>query len=103
MRVLTLTSLEYWAKRMGVDGFRFDLASVLTRDANGVVTPDAAVIAEIGLFALRNDVRLVAEPWDLGAYELGRSFPGIMWRQWNGRFRDDVRGSSRAMTGWCRR
>ncbi len=92
MRVLTLTSLEYWAKQMGVDGFRFDLASVLTRDGNGVVTPDAAVIAEIGLFALRNDIRLVAEPWDLGAYELGRSFPGIMWRQWNGRFRDDVRG-----------
>ena len=50
------------------------------------------LISEIGALAAQLDVKLVAEAWDLGAYLLGRTFPGIVWRQWNGRYRDDVRG-----------
>jgi isoamylase len=91
-RALVLRSIAHWVDDMGVDGFRFDLASILTRDADGnVVSDQPPLINEIGFLAGRRDVRLVAEAWDLGAYLLGRGFPGIMWRQWNGRFRDDVR------------
>jgi glycogen operon protein len=93
MRVLVLRSLRHWAQDMGVDGFRFDLASVLARDIQGHVDTDQpALVHEIGALAAQNDVRLVAEAWDIGAYLLGRGFPGLTWRQWNGKFRDDVRG-----------
>ena len=92
MRALVLRSLRYWAQDMGVDGFRFDLASILSRDADGAIQAGMPpLINEIGLMAGQWDVTLVAEAWDLDAYMLGRSFPGIMWRQWNGRYRDDVR------------
>jgi glycogen operon protein len=91
VRALVGRSLAHWADRFGVDGFRFDLASVLTRTADGRVDPDPSLIAEIGVLAGDRDLRLVAEAWDIGAYQLGRGFPGITWRQWNGRFRDDVR------------
>jgi glycogen operon protein len=56
-----------------------------------VNTDSPALIHEIGALAAQLDVRPVAEAWDIGAYLLGRSFPGLTWRQWNGRFRDDVR------------
>jgi len=93
MRALVVRSLRHWAEQ-GVDGFRFDLASILARDADGAFDPTAAppLISEIGVLAAQQDVTLVAEAWDMGAYLLGRSFPGIMWRQWNGRYRDDIRG-----------
>jgi isoamylase len=92
-RALVLRSLAHWAEQMGVDGYRFDLASILTRDAQGAVEGDMPpMINEIGVLAGTHDLRVTAEAWDLGAYQLGRGFPGIMWRQWNGRFRDDVRG-----------
>ncbi|GAB3051219.1 isoamylase [Intrasporangium mesophilum] len=93
MRALVVRSLRHWAG-LGVDGFRFDLASILARDAEGGFDPTAAppLISEIGVLAAQQDVKVVAEAWDMGAYLLGRSFPGIMWRQWNGRFRDDLRG-----------
>ena len=100
MRALVLRSLRHWAEQ-GVDGFRFDLASILARDADGGFDPTAAppLIGEIGALAAQLDVKLVAEAWDLGAYLLGRTFPGIMWRQWNGKFRDDVRGFVRGDEG----
>ena len=92
-RALVLRSLAHWAEQMGVDGYRFDLASILTRDADGGVEGDMPpMINEIGILAGTHDLRVTAEAWDLGAYQLGKGFPGIMWRQWNGRFRDDVRG-----------
>ena len=92
-RFLVLASLRHWAEQMGVDGYRFDLASILTRDAEGAVEGDSPpMINEISILAGTHDLRVTAEAWDLGAYQLGRGFPGIMWRQWNGRFRDDVRG-----------
>jgi glycogen operon protein len=98
-RVLILRSLLHWA-RLGVDGFRFDLASVLARDAHGKVqTEEAPVISEVSLLASLLDVRVVAEAWDIGAYLLGRGYPGLHWQQWNGQFRDDVRAFVRGDPG----
>jgi len=92
VRALVLTSLHHWATNMHVDGFRFDLASIFARALDGSMnTLDPPLIAEIGLLGYMRDVRLVAEAWDIGSYLLGRSFPGLMWRQWNGKFRDDIR------------
>jgi glycogen operon protein len=92
VRTLVLRSLRHWAEQMAVDGFRFDLASVFARDLHGNVdTQLPALVHEIGALAAQLDVRLVAEAWDIGAYLLGRGFPGLTWRQWNGQFRDDVR------------
>jgi isoamylase len=92
VRAIVLKSLRYWSESMGVDGFRFDLASVFARDKNGNIDLDVpAAVAEISLLAALLDVRVVAEAWDLDTFLLGRSFPGLTWHQWNGRFRDDVR------------
>jgi len=92
MRALILQSLRHWATEFRVDGFRFDLASIFARDTHGQVQVDESpLISEIGALGASLDVRLVAEAWDIGAYLLGRSYPGLMWAQWNGRFRDDLR------------
>ncbi|HEY0549142.1 MAG TPA: alpha-amylase family glycosyl hydrolase, partial [Verrucomicrobiae bacterium] len=91
-RVLVLESLRFWARTMGVDGFRFDLASIFSRAADGTMgVHEAPLVAEIGLLARLFNVRLVAEAWDISSYQLGRGFPGMAWAQWNGKFRDDVR------------
>jgi glycogen operon protein len=91
-RLLVLRSVQHWAARMGVDGFRFDLASVFARNEDGSIdTESPAIATELTAAALMYDLRLVAEAWDVNAYLLGRSFPGLAWRQWNGRFRDDLR------------
>jgi glycogen operon protein len=92
VRALVVESLRYWAEQMHVDGFRFDLASIFTRNIDGSVNlEDPPVVAEISTFGYRADVRLVAEAWDIATFQLGRSFPGLAWRQWNGKFRDDIR------------
>ena len=100
VRSMMLDSLRYWVKDMRVDGFRFDLASIFTRRSDGSVNlEDAPIIS-----AIRSDpdlagVRLIAEAWDISSYQLGRSFPGVSWQQWNGRFRDDVRRFVRGDNG----
>lgn len=93
VRKMILDSMRYWVREMHVDGFRFDLASVFTRNADGSINfDDPPIIGEISSDPDFDGIRMIAEPWDaVGAYELGRSFPGIAWLQWNGRFRDDVR------------
>ena len=93
VRRLVLDSMQMWAMEMGVDGFRFDLASVFGRRADGSLSlRDAPVIADIGTHDELMHLRLIAEPWDAtGANVLGRAFPGVSWQQWNGWFRDDVR------------
>ena len=99
-RVLVLESLRFWARTMGVDGFRFDLASIFSRAADGTMNvQEASVVSEISLLGHLFDVRLVAEAWDIGSYQLGRAFPGIGWLQWNGKFRDDVRAFVRGEPG----
>src|SRR5208283_5018240 len=101
VRALIMSSLQHWAKDMHIDGFRFDLASIFTRRLDGSVnTLDPPVVAEISLLAYMRDVRLVAEAWDIGSNLLGRSFPGLMmWRQWNGKFRDDIRAFVKGDSG----
>jgi glycogen operon protein len=92
VRKMIIDSLNFWVKEMRVDGFRFDLASIFTRNEDGSVNLyDPPVIAEIGDFPQLEARRLIAEAWDLASYELGRSFPGLPWLQWNGKFRDDLR------------
>jgi isoamylase len=99
-RILVLESLRFWARRTGVDGFRFDLASIFSRAADGTMNlHEASLIAELSLLARAFDLRLVAEAWDIASYQLGRAFPGSSWLQWNGKFRDDVRSFVRGEGG----
>jgi glycogen operon protein len=78
---------------MHVDGFRFDLASILTRSEDGSIDwDDPPLLSAIRTDPVLSRARLIAEPWDAGgAYQLGTSFPGMFWHQWNGKFRDDIR------------
>lgn len=100
VRTFILDSLRYWVNEMHVDGFRFDLASIFTRRADGSVDlGDPPLISAIRADPTLRDIRLIAEAWDLGSYQLGRAFPGSYWTQWNGAFRDDVRGFVRGDEG----
>jgi isoamylase len=92
VRKMIIDSLRFWVLEMHVDGFRFDLASIFSRNNDGSINlDDPPLISEITGGAEYADVRLIAEAWDPVSYELGRSFPGQSWSQWNGKFRDDVR------------
>lgn len=93
VRNLILDSLRYWVTEMHVDGFRFDLASILTRSEDGSIDwDDPPLLSAIRTDPVLSKARLIAEPWDAGgAYQLGTSFPGMFWHQWNGKFRDDIR------------
>jgi glycogen operon protein len=90
---MILDSLRSWIELGHVDGFRFDLASVFNRHADGTVSlDDSRLVSAIRADPVLGAVRLIAEPWDAaGLYQLGRAFPGKRWFQWNGRFRDDIR------------
>ncbi|MBI5193404.1 MAG: glycogen debranching protein GlgX [Nitrospirae bacterium] len=83
-----MDSLRYWVEVMHVDGFRFDLASVLGREA-GMFQSSASFFDAISQDPVLNRVKLIAEPWDLGTYQVG-NFP-VDWSEWNGRFRDTIR------------
>jgi isoamylase len=86
-----LAVLRYWVGEMHVDGFRFDLASVLGRDETGQLLRNAPLLERIAEDPVLTDVKLIAEAWDAaGAYEVG-SFSERRWAEWNGRYRDDVR------------
>ncbi len=86
-----LDCLRYWTSVMHIDGFRFDLASILGRDENGAVWHNAPLVRRIAEDPVLRDVKLIAEAWDAaGAYQVG-SFGGVRWAEWNGRYRDDVR------------
>jgi glycogen operon protein len=91
VRRLIQDSLRYWVTEMHVDGFRFDLASILSRDEAGHPVPNPPVIWDIESDPLLAGTKLIAEAWDAsGLYQVG-SFIGDTWQEWNGRFRDDVR------------
>ncbi|MBV8678741.1 MAG: glycogen debranching enzyme [Planctomycetaceae bacterium] len=92
VRDLILSCLHDWVNEDGIDGFRFDLASVLGRDSRGNVMVEPPVIERISEDSLLTGTKLIAEPWDAaGLYQVG-SFPGgARWSVWNGRYRDDVR------------
>ena len=99
VRRLIIDSLRYWVQEMHVDGFRFDLASILTRDESGAVMPNPPVLWDIESDPLLAGTKLIAEAWDAaGLYQVG-SFIGDSWKEWNGRFRDDVRSFFRSEDG----
>ena len=91
VRRLIRDSLRYWVAHMHVDGFRFDLASVLTRDESGRPLRQPPVLWDIQSDPVLAGTKLIAEAWDAaGLYQVG-SFFGDNWQEWNGKFRDDVR------------
>ena len=91
VRRLIVDSLRYWVSEMHVDGFRFDLASILSRDEAGRPMPNPPVLWDIESDPVLAGTKLIAEAWDAaGLYQVG-SFAGDVWLEWNGRFRDDVR------------
>jgi glycogen operon protein len=99
VRRLIQDSLRYWVTEMHVDGFRFDLASILSRDEHGHPLPNPPVLWDIESDPLLAGTKLIAEAWDAaGLYQVG-SFVGDAWQEWNGRFRDDVRSFVKGDTG----
>jgi len=103
VRRMIVDSLRYWVGEMHVDGFRFDLASILTRDSSGAVMANPPVLWDIESDPMLAGIKMFAEAWDAaGLYQVG-SFTGDSWREWNGRFRDDVRGFFRGEDNTVRR
>lgn len=88
---LIIDSLRYWVVEMHVDGFRFDLATILSRDNHGHVIRESPVLRSIMEDPILQNIKMIAEPWDAGGgYQVG-SFPGLSFAEWNDRYRDDVR------------
>ena len=88
---LILDSLKYWVSEMHVDGFRFDLASVLSRSESGEPMVNPPILWEIDSDPVLAGTKLIAEAWDEGGlYQVG-SFGQDKWKEWNGQFRDDIR------------
>ena len=99
VRSLIRDCLQYWVVEMHVDGFRFDLGSVLGRDAQGRLLENPPVLEGIAEDPVLRDTKIIAEAWDAaGAYQVG-SFPGGRWAEWNDRFRDDIRSFWRGDPG----
>ena len=95
---LVMDSLRYWTQEMHVDGFRFDLAAALGR-ATANFDPHSSFLEAVGQDPVLSEVKLIAEPWDVGwgGYDLGQ-FPSG-WSEWNGKFRDTVRDYWRSTAG----
>lgn len=93
-------SLRYWVMEMHVDGFRFDLASILGRDSNGKVLSNPPMIELIAQDPILRDTKIIAEAWDAaGLYQVGSFSRDSRWAEWNGKFRDDVRSFLAGHTG----
>jgi glycogen operon protein len=92
VRKYIVDCLRYWVTNFQIDGFRFDLASILGRDKNGAPLEDPPLIEDIAFDPILGDTKLIAEAWDAGGlYQVG-SFPSYnRWAEWNGRYRDDLR------------
>ena len=100
VRKMVMDSLRYWKNEMHIDGFRFDLASVFSRNTDGSLNwGNAPIFSELAADPDLGRMALIAEPWDVGAYQLGRGFPGTTWLQWNAAFRDDIRRFVRGDAG----
>ena len=92
VREMIFHCLRHWVHNYHIDGFRFDLASILSRDRSGNLVPNPPLVEAIGEDPLLADTKIIAEAWDAaGAYQVG-SFGDDRWAEWNGRYRDDSRG-----------
>ncbi len=97
VRNLIMDALRWWVVEMHVDGFRFDLASILGRDQDGEVLTNPPVVEMIAEDPILADSKIIAEAWDAaGLYQVGHFSAHHRWAEWNGKFRDDIR---RFMTG----
>jgi glycogen operon protein len=94
---LVMDSLRYWVEAMHVDGFRFDLASVMGRGEDGSFRSSSGFFDAAAQDPVLNRAILIAEPWDIGTYQVG-NFP-VDWSEWNGRFRDTVRRFAKSDSG----
>ncbi len=91
VREMIFLCLRHWVHNYHVDGFRFDLASILSRDRRGELIPNPPVVEAIAEDPLLADSKIIAEAWDAsGAYQVG-SFAQLRWAEWNGHYRDDLR------------
>ncbi|MFO0870398.1 MAG: glycogen debranching protein GlgX [Pirellulales bacterium] len=91
VREMIFHCLRHWVHNYHVDGFRFDLASILSRDRDGNLVPNPPLLEAIAEDPLLADTKIIAEAWDAaGAYQVG-SFGDRRWAEWNGRYRDDIR------------
>ncbi|MDR0722802.1 MAG: glycogen debranching protein GlgX [Treponema sp.] len=91
VRTFILDCLRYWVMEMHVDGFRFDLGSILGRDQQGRLMENPPTLERIAEDPILRHTKIIAEAWDAGgAYQVGW-FPGGRWAEWNDRYRDDVR------------
>ena len=91
VRDFIMHCLRYWVLDMRVDGFRFDLATILARGRDGELLANPPVIEQIAEDPILRGVKIIAEAWDAaGAYQVG-SFPSKRWSEWNGKYRDDIR------------
>ncbi len=92
VRELIRESLRYWVMELHVDGFRFDLASIMGRDQNGHPLPNPPMIEMIAEDPILRDTKIIAEAWDAaGLYQVGSFSSDSRWAEWNGKYRDDVR------------
>ncbi|MBE0697803.1 MAG: glycogen debranching protein GlgX, partial [Anaerolineaceae bacterium] len=99
VRRMILDSLRYWVAEMHIDGFRFDLASILSRDEDGAPLANPPILLDIETDPYLSGTKLIAEAWDAaGLYQVG-SFVGERWKEWNGKFRDDIRSWVRGDRG----
>ncbi|MCE5267727.1 MAG: glycogen debranching protein GlgX [Planctomycetaceae bacterium] len=91
VREMIFHCLRHWVHNYHIDGFRFDLASILSRNREGELVPNPPLLESIGEDPLLADTKIIAEAWDAaGAYQVG-TFGSLRWAEWNGRYRDDVR------------
>jgi len=103
VRRMVLDSIRYWVEEMHVDGFRFDLASILARDSSGHVMANPPVLLDLESDPELAGTKMIAEAWDAaGLYQVG-SFVGDRWKEWNGCFRDDIRSFFRSDDGSLQR
>ncbi|MEO1496069.1 MAG: glycogen debranching protein GlgX [Planctomycetota bacterium] len=91
VREMIFHCLRHWVYNYHIDGFRFDLASILSRNRNGEIVPNPPLVEYIGEDPMLSDTKIIAEAWDAaGAYQVG-SFATRRWAEWNGAYRDNVR------------
>src|SRR5210317_2167173 len=92
VREMIFHCLRHWVHNYHIDGFRFDLASILSRDRSGNLIPNPPMVELIAEDPVLADTKIIAEAWDAaGLYQVGSFSTHHRWAEWNGKFRDDVR------------
>ncbi|MBF0276896.1 MAG: glycogen debranching enzyme [SAR324 cluster bacterium] len=100
VKQMILASLRYWANEIGVDGFRFDLTTILDRDHEGEIQKFPTLLWEIQQDPALNGIKMIAEPWDAGGgYQVGHLAHHAHWAEWNDQYRDSIRQAVQGAEG----